>query len=494
MRILYATGAPATLVPARRLRPPAAGPLRCLASALLFLVATCGHAHSLPPTVTALLERYQIPASTVSLTVQSVESEQPLLHYRGDTSRNPASVIKLLTTLAALELLGPEYQWQTRYLAAGEIRDGVLHGELIIQGNGDPFLVTEKFWQQLSSLRQIGIRQIQGDLVLDATAFALPPHDRDAFDGQGQRLYNVGPDAVLTNFSATSFVLQPIRGEVRVFAEPPLHNLSVVNRIRPERGKCIHRNHGWRYQLHRQGEQITARFDGTYRPECGRHTIGRSIVENHDYTFRLFGQLWRSLGGQHNGGLRVGAARADAQLLLSHASDSLADIITGINKYSNNVMARQLLLTIGLQLYGRPAAIEAGIAGIHNWLGANNIALPGLVIANGAGLSRRSQITTGGLINLLQHAWRSDYRPEFLSSLPLAALDGTMRKRLQQSPLRGRARIKTGLIRGVRSMAGYVRTGKRQYLAIAMLIESENINHAIGNRIQDAVLEWAYRQ
>ncbi len=341
--------------------------------------------------------------------------------------------------------------------------------------------------------------------MFDNSRFAPARHDRGAFDGEAERLYNVGPDAAMINLSATRFVIEPRGGygdgsggvaEIRITAEPPLAGLEIVNRVQPEDGGCISRNAGWSYRMDRSAAGANpnpvARFRGAYRPRCGDHSFSRSILPNTEYAHRLFTALWRAMGGTFAGGYRVAKTPQSARLLLTKPSRPLADLITGINKFSNNVMSRQLLLGIAAELRGAPATAEAGIAAVREWLAASGVRMPGLVIENGSGLSRTSRATAAGLSALLERGWVSAYRPEFVSSLPLAAIDGTMRTRLDGTALRGRARIKTGSIDGVRSMAGYVHGRNGRHYSVVMIIDSGRVNFANGNAVQDALLRWVY--
>jgi D-alanyl-D-alanine carboxypeptidase/D-alanyl-D-alanine-endopeptidase (penicillin-binding protein 4) len=460
----------------------------------LLLLPLTLNAQQLPGSISSLLKTYGIPVNTVSLDIRETESRATLLSINSNTPRNPASVIKLVTTLSALEILGPEYQWETKYWATGPVENGVLKGDMVIQGGGDPFLTVDRFWYQILSLQQQGIYSISGSLVIDNSRFDTDNHDRAAFDGQPARLYNVGPDAALVNFSATRFVIHPSSNQINVFAEPPLADLVVENNIKPATGKCINRNSGWSYGIHRQGEKVIARFNGKYRSRCGQHSLSRSVVSNQEYTFRLFKYLWNNSGGSFDGGYRIASTPEDATLINRFSSAPLADIITSVNKYSNNVMARQLLLTIHSEQTEGPGNLEGARGVVTDWLAQNIGATPGLHIDNGSGLSRKTRISAANLVDILQYGWASNFRPEFLSSLPLSALDGTMRKRLKDSELVGRARIKTGLVKGVRSMAGYVNARNGIHYSVAMLIDSNKVNFWNGNQIQDAVLKWVYER
>jgi D-alanyl-D-alanine carboxypeptidase/D-alanyl-D-alanine-endopeptidase (penicillin-binding protein 4) len=165
-------------------------------------------------------------------------------------------------------------------------------------------------------------------------------------------------------------------------------------------------------------------------------------------------------------------------------------VVRDINKFSNNVMARQLFLTLGMESGKRPAAAEDADAAIRAWLDNRGIAIPELVLENGSGLSRRERISAEGLGHALQAAWKSAVMPELIASLPVTATDGTMKRRLKQNGVAGQAHIKTGSLEGVRAIAGYVldRNGRRWTVVFF-------VNHASAagaQAAQDALLEWVY--
>ena len=163
----------------------------------------------LPDSVRARLNYREIPADTVSIYVADVDTGEVVLNWLGDEPRNPASTLKLMTTLAALDILGPAYRWQTHVFALGPIEDGRLDGDLLLQGTGDPFLVTERVWQLTRALRRTGLEIIDGDLVIDDTYFEVGPYDPGAFDQQPLRAYNVAPNALLMNFKVVRYWFTP---------------------------------------------------------------------------------------------------------------------------------------------------------------------------------------------------------------------------------------------------------------------------------------------
>ena len=472
--------------------------LRYLCHAVLFSMVVwffhpVASAETAPDSVTRLLRQYGIPPDAVSLDVRAADSGEKILSLNSRKPRNPASVIKILTTLAALEILGPNYQWQTRYLTDGTIENGVLDGNLIMQGGGDPFLTMERFWHQVQSIRQRGIHTITGDLVIDNHYFDIAQHDRSAFDNRPNRLYNVGPDAALVNFSATRFILFPSGNRVRVIADPPLAGLIIENDIRAKRGKCVNPKAGWRINgIRRAKDRVIVKFAGSYTVGCGEYSMARTIFSNHEYAFRLFKYLWTDSSGQILGGYRVSKTPDRATEILAYPSKPLADVITGINKYSNNVMSRQLFLSLDARGPTNPGAPGGARQRLREWLTANAMPMPRLFVDNGSGLSRDTRISVDNLARLLQHGWNSNYHAEFLSSFALSSLDGTMRKRSGEPGSEGRLRIKTGWLRGVRSMAGYVNSRHNRPYTVVMIIQADKVRYGNGARIQDALLKWVY--
>ena len=445
-----------------------------------------------PPTVAAALKAAAIPVSAVAIQVQEVGSTSPRLIVNAAQAMNPASVMKLVTTFAALELLGPAYTWKTEAWIDQPIQDGVLNGDLVLKGSGDPKFTFEQLWLLLRQLRARGIRDIRGDLVLDHSAFDSPEPDPAAFDEQPLRPYNVAPDALMVGFKTIRLDLAADAGArlVRVNVEPPLANLDVISLIRLGNNGCGNWKEKLRADVSQRGERFRLVLTGSYSAACADQHWHLGVLPHAHYAFGVFGELWRELGGSLGGTVRYGSAGADARLVASIESNSLAETVRDINKYSNNVMARHLYLTLGLESGKRPARPEDADAAVRAWLDGKNLRFPELVLENGSGLSRRERLSADSLSRLLQAAWASPVMPEFISSLPLTATDGTMKKRLKDNGIAGQAHIKTGTLEGVKAIAGYVldRNGRRQ--AVVFLINHPNAQ--AGQAAQDALLQWVY--
>ena len=446
-----------------------------------------------PPAVAKSLSATGI--SNAAVVVQEVGTSRASLSVNPAAPMNPASVMKLVTTYAALELLGPGYRWKTEAYVTGAVRDGVLEGDLVLKGYGDPKLDLEAFWNLLRALRGKGLREIRGDLVLDRSQFERVADDPGRFDGDAFRPYNVLPDALLVNFKSLrfAFVPEPERAAVRLYVEPRPPALDVVNVLKLTAGACPEGS-AFRELLKPTFEPARQRaiFAGQYPASCGEKDLNVALLEPNDHVGGTARQLWAEMGGTWTGAVRDGVVQSGARLLHTMDSAALAEIVRDTNKFSNNVMARHLFLTLGAESAGPPASSQKAAAAIKAWIARKNIAAPELVMENGSGLSRNERISAGSLAALLQAAWRSPVMPEFVSSMPIAGVDGTMRRRVKSEGVAGQAHIKTGLLSDARAMAGYVldRRGRRHVVVMF-------VNHASAHEAQpamDALLRWVYEQ
>ena len=449
-------------------------------------------ASRLPQPVAQALSQAGIPESSIGIYVQDVGAERPLIAVGDERALNPASTIKLLTTFAALDLLGPAYRWSTEIYTTGVLQGETLTGDLIIKGYGDPRLTLENFWLMLRGLRARGVREIRGDLLLDRGYFAVVDADPAGFDNEPTRPYNTPPDALLVNFKAVrlQFVPDPERRALKIIAEPALPQVQVLNNVVLDNETCG----DWveRLKLTALGDSANSRllFSGNYSIACGEKERNYSVLGHPQYIHGLFSLLWRELGGTFAGGVRDGETPAGARLLLAHQTQPLAEIVRDINKFSNNVMARQLYLALGAITFGAPATSEKSARAIKQWLATRRLSFPELVLENGAGLSRLERLSAKSMAQLLIAAQRSAVMPEFVSSLPLVAVDGTMKKRLTGAEIAGQAHIKTGTLSGVRAIAGHVLDAKGRTMVVIFIV-----NHARAagaQSAQDALLKWVY--
>jgi D-alanyl-D-alanine carboxypeptidase/D-alanyl-D-alanine-endopeptidase (penicillin-binding protein 4) len=470
------TGSKAVAFPRLRSGRRACAALACA------VLATSAQAALPRPIARAFLDEH-IPLSSVSVVVQEIGEKQPLIAHQPAKPMNPASTMKLVTTFAALELLGSDYRWKTEVYADGPLAGGVLDGNLVLKGYGDPKITIEQFQSLMASLRATGVATIRGDLVLDHSYFAPAAHDPAAFDAEPLKPYNVGPDALLVNFKSVRFVFAPGDGaEAAVRVEPPLESIAVTGAPRLAAGDCG----DWRANLaasfDNAPEHARAVFGGRYPASCGERDWYVALLDHRHYTQAMFVHYWKEAGGTFGGGVRDGRAPADATPIATLFSSPLYDAVRDINKLSNNVMARQLFLTLATAAYPPPATTAHAAAAVRQWLAKHKLRFPELVMENGSGLSRRERIAARSMASLLAAADGSAVRGDYVSSLAVAATDGTVRKRFVDEEVADRALLKTGTLEGVRALAGYVlgRGGKR-YVVVCF------VNHANAARAQPAL-------
>ena len=450
----------------------------------------------LPPEVTQALTRGRIPATSLSVYVREVGRDEPVVSFHSEVPRNPASTMKVLTTYAALEILGPAYTWRTRAYATVPVTNQVLDGDLWLVGGGDPFMISERWWSFVNGLRQTGIARIAGDVAIDNTLFAPQGDDRSAFDNRPFRTYNVLPDALLVNFQTIALSVLPdtVARRVRATTQPTPANLVIDNDVQLYKGACRRGSGGVVVAMPDGASGSRIKLAGRYADGCGPLSLTRAVMRAPDFAFGTFKTLWRESGGTLDGGMKQGVVPPDARLLYSYESLTLAEIIRLVNKHSSNVMARTLLLTIAAEKSGRPATVFGGQAALHDWLTTKGISIEGLMLENGSGLSRNERITASGLAEVLLAAHQSQYMPEFAASLPLSATDGTLKRRFRSPQLQGRLRMKTGNLDDVSALAGYVNAASgRTYVAVIML-NHPGVEHGPGEAVQAALIEWLFAQ
>ena len=475
----------------RSVHPGRAAAIAACALALLVPRDAAAATSPLPPEVLAALQQAGVPPEALSVAVHDVASGRALLEWQPRKPVNPASVAKLITTFAALDRLGPAYTWATPVWLTGPLQGGVLEGSMFIKGSGDPKLVLERVWLLLRRVQQLGVHEIRGDIVLDSSAFAVPDTSAGDFDGEPLRPYNVMPAALLFNYRSVqySFVPDAAAGVARVQAEPAMAGTQVERAVALAAGACD----DWRGALKASFEPARTRFSGSYAAACGEQTWTVADPQPTTYEARLIEALWREMGGQLKGTVRAGLAPAELRPAFELRSPALAEVVRDINKYSNNVMAQQLMLTLAREAAPRePATPDAARALVLRWLtertGGFGRPADELVIDNGSGLSRHTRVSAQRLARLLLAAWDSPVMSELMSSLPASGLDGTLR-RSRMAP--GRAHLKTGSLRDVAAVAGYVLSSSgRRYVVVAI------VNHpqaAAARPAIDALVQWALR-
>lgn len=395
-----------------------------------------GKLNNLPDNIAASLRLRGMAEQNLGAYVRPANGGQPLLTAYADTPRNPASTMKLVTSYAALGVLGPDYRWPTEIYTAGNVMGDTLQGDVFIKGYGNPDFSEGDFRQLLQALRARGIRNIAGNFVVDKTYFNVPY--QASIDGKDGADYNAQPDALLYN----------------------------------ERGSC--------YEIRNQAGQIQRMC-----PIAPRNS--------NDLNANLFGSFWKiwvgEMGGQMHGGLQVQPVPAGAQLVNTHHSAPLSEVLVEINKESNNVKARQLLLSMGAKQFGAPGTTQKGAGAVGQFMESRGLRLSSLKIENGSGLSRVERISAREMGEMLVDAYNSPFRDELMRSMAVLGVDGTVKGRLKN--LAGRGKFKTGTLRDVRALAGYITAANGQTYVVSLLHNDANIR-ATAKESHDDLVEWVY--
>lgn len=466
---------------------------------------------AIPRAVKSSLERNQIPLDAISIAVTKIEPGKPGKHqgktvmsWRETESMNPASTMKVLTTLAGLDILGPQYRWRTKIFTDGVIRQGTLQGNLYLQGSGDPKLIPEELAKLMKDLQGLGIQKIDGNLFFDRSAYAPSAMEHNTIDGESLRAYNVPPDPLLYAFRTLSFQLGKSRTAdfIDISYTPTLSQLKVVNQMQLVERSCDNWKSNIRFKLDPEtvfstDQALTAQFSGSLPRACKEVNYNVVALDPNTFLTQGFAAAWELAGGSwvKTPVGKDGLVPLAARLLLQFEGITLADDVQDINKFSNNVMARQLLLTLALEKMGKPATTTNGELVIQSWLKQNNLNFPGLVIENGSGLSRNETISAEQMNQLLLKARNLPVGEVFYDSLPIAGADGTMRHRLMTQlrkflhlKKKPEVRMKTGSLADVRAISGYVLSKSGKMYAVSSFINHPNAWK--GLEAHDQLLAW----
>jgi D-alanyl-D-alanine carboxypeptidase/D-alanyl-D-alanine-endopeptidase (penicillin-binding protein 4) len=480
-----------------------------LAALLAWLPA---HAQ-LPAPVMDALRTANIPEDAVSALV--LRDDKTILSHLADHPMQPASTMKLVTTLVSLERLGPVFRGRTELRTAGELHGDVLVGDLYLRGGADADFSTEALETMLRALRYQGIRKISGHLVVDRQLFNPARLDLGvpSFDESPDAYYNVIPDAALINKNLLQLNLSSTSGKLKLAMQPELQGVTIGSDMKLVDVDCAKWEDGWKTPevLPQPGGGIKVMLHGTFPKNCaGNDAI--NVIDRQAYLDRLFRATWKRLGGSIGGETLEAATPTTTRLLAEHVARALPEIVRDTNKPSDNTLARTLFLSLGAldadPLLGSrpqlaPTGTDAGTstdttltradAAVRSWMREHGINDTGLVLENGSGLSRTERITPIQMGGVLQAGLRSNWAPEFEASMPIVAVDGTMRRRLHDSPAAGRARMKTGTLRNVTAIAGYVPDASGRQCVVVAMVNSELVGNGHGRAVLDALVDWVAR-
>jgi D-alanyl-D-alanine carboxypeptidase/D-alanyl-D-alanine-endopeptidase (penicillin-binding protein 4) len=513
-------------------------------------VFICGGARAeLPEPVARLAHAAGIPETSIGAIV--LRGDTILVSHDAERPMLPASTMKVVTAIVALDELGPAFRGRTELRSKGDIAGGVLKGDLLVRGGADMDLDGDALVHLLERLRARGVQRIAGDVVLDRQLFQPPRADlgKPAFDESPEAYYNVVPDALLLNMNMLDVDMDSTgKGGLKAAALPELDRVVVRSAQTLVDTACDDWEDGWKPPTTvREGNRLAVVLHGTFPRNC-RQTYRINVLDRDDFADRLIRATWKRLGGTIAGRTRTAdlaehtsslAAQAAAQgaiggdsapatppsgidadgtrLLAEHMSRALPELVRDTMKTSDNARARMLFLALGsLQrdeaLGSRPlpagqrlAMLMAANNGdtsvpsstparseavVRGWFKRHAIDASGMVLENGSGLSRIERLRPVQLAAVLATAEESLWAPEFQASLPIVGVDGTMKRRLKTSQAASRARIKTGTMRDGVAVAGYVPDANGEQCIVVAIINHDNVDWTAARGIVDALIDW----
>jgi D-alanyl-D-alanine carboxypeptidase/D-alanyl-D-alanine-endopeptidase (penicillin-binding protein 4) len=478
---------------------------RLVAITLLAWMPLASAQSLLPEPVARLMAAGQLPDDALSVLV--LRGDTVVLSHRAERPLQPASTMKLVTTLVALDTLGPVFRGRTELRTNAPLVNGVLKGDLVLRGGADVDLTGDVLENMLRALRNQGIEKIEGRLVLDRQLFSPARGDIgiQQFDEAPEAYYNVIPDALMINRNMVQLDLRATGNRLQVRSQPALDNVTITSDMTLVTADCKQWDDGWKQpQAERlENGKIRVTLHGTFPKNCAQ-AYSINVVDRQDYIDRLFRHQWKQLGGTLRGATVDGEMPPDARLLAEHAARALPEVLRDINKPSDNALARTLFLSLGsleadpaLGSHALPPSSDATSVRaertVRTWLRNHAIDDTGAVFENGSGLSRIERLTPLQLAALLQAGLKSQWAPEFLSSIPIVGVDGTMRRRLRDSPAAGHARMKTGTLKNAVAVAGYVPDAMGRQTVVVAFINDEHVGDGKGRAVLDALVDWVAR-
>ena len=443
---------------------------------------------ALPHTINEEIRKSGIAKKDISIYIKEAgENGRVVASLNANKTRVPASVIKVLTTYAAALKLGFDYRWPTKFYTTGTLKNGVLHGDLLVKGFGDPTLNAKDLEKIVSQIRHKGIRKIRGDIVIDRSYFEVSNKDSSGFDENIYSAYNAMPDAMMFNERVVTVCVIP--KERRVYKKDADESYRVVDQLEHVNKPCKGKYSWPRVKIDKSEAVPTIFLKGKISKRCGKRNICKVITKPYKSFYYALKDRLLQEGVSVKGGLRLSKIPLVAEALFTHYSDPLEEILAETNKESNNLYARHLMLLLGAKMYGAPATLKKGQAAITNILDRRGALGQGtLKIDNGSGLSRTSKMNAKLLAQMLDHAY-DRYGSRWMDTLAIAGVDGTIKRRFRHTVVKKRAWMKTGTLRRVKNIGGYVKNKAGKYYTVVILINSTKAKYR-GAKLQNEIMKW----
>lgn len=444
--------------------------------------------YALPAGIETAIKRSGLPKKDVSIYIKEAGSSNHVVAaLNADTTRTPASVIKVLSTYAAVLKLGFDYRWPTQFYVTGSLKNGVLHGDLVIKGFGDPTLNADDLDDIVSHIKAKGIRRVTGNIIIDRSFFKVGTKNSSHFDQNPYSPYNAMPDAMMFNERVSTICVAPNQNDVH--KKHPDGSFVIHNQLQRVNKPCRGR-YSWPLVKIDDSKAVPEVWlKGKISKRCGNRNICKVITKPYKSFYYALKDAMRNAGVQVNGNMRLRKVPSNARILFTHYSEPLEKIVSKTAKKSNNLYARHLLLFLGAKVYGAPATLEKGRRAVlkilqeHGALGSGTLHLD-----NGSGLSRTAKLNAKILAAVLDNAYER-YGMRWMKTLSIAGVDGTIKKRFRGTVVRNRAWMKTGTLKRVKNIAGYVKSRNGRYYTVVIIVNTR-YGRWKAAKLQNEIIKW----
>ncbi len=430
--------------------------------------------------------------------IQSLETGEYFYRLNEHKSFIPASNMKLFTTAVALLKLGPDFRYKTNLYTDGEIRDGVLYGNLFVRGSGDPTIsgrftdgdVIKTFKDWADSLKNLGIKEINGDIIGDDNYFD------DQYMGTGWAWddetywYSAHISALSFNDNCVDLEISPGEkiGEPAVIKINPETKYVKINNL----VITVHPDSATQIDFFRAPGTNVINVFGKISLKSKPYKESVSVHNPTLYAVTVLKEVLESKGIKVNGNAvdiddsKFNPNYDGMKILASYESPPLSEIIKVINKRSQNFYAEQVFRTLG-KIFGGEGSTQKSVEVVKNTLSQIGIPPDAISIYDGSGLSRLNLVTPFQILTLLNYMYRHEYFSYFYESLPIAGVDGTLETRMRKTKAQGNVRAKTGYVQYARALSGYVKTKDGEMLAFVMMTNNYLVPTSVVNMTQDIV-------
>lgn len=455
----------------------------------LLLFSSLSFADIVPRDIQYLINKHKFSPNDVSVYIKETGKNRVIASYNIDQKMRPASVIKVYSTYASLLELGYDYRWETKFYYRGSLKRGVLKGDLIVKGFGDPTLKSSDIPQIVSKLQAKGIRKITGNIIIDRSYFSVSNKDSSHFDKNIYSAYNAMPDALMFNQHMSKFTISSKGGRHTVNKSIPGDSYKISNSLKSVSGSCVGKRSWPGISIDHSNYTPVLKITGRLARSCPKRTYTYIITKPYKEFYNALRNRLLQQGVSFKGKMRVGRVSSLAKLLFTKYSARLEKIISTTAKKSNNLYARHLLLTLGAKIYGAPSTLNKGRNAVVHILNRYRLLdTTRCNIDNGCGLSRASKITARSMARVLDHAYKG-YGKRWMNTLSIAGVDGTIKRRFRNTIVKNRAWMKTGTLNNAKNIVGYVHSRSNKLYTVVILVNGKRARWH-GAMLENEIIKW----